>query len=61
MFEQLDDSEKDRVVLSAEKIGKRKKVKKGPSVVRPIDKDISKSSRGAVVGYISERIIINCV
>ena len=55
MFEQLDDDEKDRVILSAEKIGKKKKTKKAPPPILPAKKDISKSKRGDVVGYLNSR------
>lgn len=56
LFEQLSDEEKDRVILSAEKIGKKKKHKSNIQSIMPAKKDISKSTRGDVVGYL-HRII----
>ena len=52
LFEQLSDDEKDRVILSAEKIGKKKKHKPNIQSIMPAKKDISKSTRGDVVGYL---------
>ena len=54
----MDEVEKDKIILSAEKIGKqKKKVMRGLPRVANDTKTMSKGSRGNVVGYFSKSFL----
>ena len=58
LFEEFDDEERDRIIISADspikKNNKKEKEKKPVAVARPVKRNMSRNKQGNVVGYLSK-------